>query len=219
MHDDAHRTLLTILSPSAREHLRNVLIRNQADGGAIASQLLRNRDLRGWRGRTLLISSHSTLSSAARMSDSSGSWRHRVMSDRPEIDPSALERLSSVLVNRLDGLRGTTPSSPWSFSYILEATAEGWTAYKVILPPRIKTPTNSSAKSERSSRRDGREASKREQNPFHLAGNPRKHVILKHASTCGIVQTRSPGRRVTHPRRGRGHRFKSSSDHTNAAGH
>jgi hypothetical protein len=55
------------------------------------------------------------------------------MSDRPEIDPSALERLSSVLVNRLDGLRGTTPSSPWSFSYILEATAEGWTAYKVML--------------------------------------------------------------------------------------
>jgi hypothetical protein len=133
MHDDAHRTLLTILSPSAREHLRNVLIRNQADGGAIASQLLRNRDLRGWRGRTLLISSHSTLSSAARMSDSSGSWRHRVMSDRPEIDPAALERLSSALVNRLDGLRGTTPSSPWSVSYILEATAEGWTAYKVML--------------------------------------------------------------------------------------
>jgi hypothetical protein len=52
------------------------------------------------------------------------------MSDRPEIDPAALERLSSVLVNRLDGLRGTTPSSPWSFSYILEATAEGWAAYK-----------------------------------------------------------------------------------------
>jgi hypothetical protein len=42
-----HRTLLTILSPSAREHLRNVLIRNQADGDAIASQLLRNQDLRG----------------------------------------------------------------------------------------------------------------------------------------------------------------------------
>jgi hypothetical protein len=39
--------LLETLNPKAREHLRDVLIRNQADGVAIASQLLRNRDLRG----------------------------------------------------------------------------------------------------------------------------------------------------------------------------
>jgi len=41
------RDLLGTLSPSAREHLRDVLIRDQADRDAIASQLLRFRDERG----------------------------------------------------------------------------------------------------------------------------------------------------------------------------
>ena len=36
--------LLETLSPSARDHLRNVLIRDQADRDAIASKLLRYRD-------------------------------------------------------------------------------------------------------------------------------------------------------------------------------
>jgi hypothetical protein len=40
------RDLLLTLSPSAREHLRDVLIRDQADRDAIA-QLLRFRDERG----------------------------------------------------------------------------------------------------------------------------------------------------------------------------
>jgi hypothetical protein len=38
------RDLLRTLSPSARDHLRDVLIRDQADRDAIASQLLRFRD-------------------------------------------------------------------------------------------------------------------------------------------------------------------------------
>ena len=41
------RDLLQTLSPAAREHLRDVLIRDQADRDAIASQLLRYRDERG----------------------------------------------------------------------------------------------------------------------------------------------------------------------------
>jgi hypothetical protein len=43
VHDDL-RVLLSTLSPTAREHLRRVLIRNQANHDAIASQLLRYRD-------------------------------------------------------------------------------------------------------------------------------------------------------------------------------
>jgi hypothetical protein len=38
---------LAALSPSAREHLRDVLIRDQADRDAIASDLMRYRDGRG----------------------------------------------------------------------------------------------------------------------------------------------------------------------------
>jgi len=41
------RSLLLTLTPSAREHLRNVLIHDQADRDAIASQLLRYRDAQG----------------------------------------------------------------------------------------------------------------------------------------------------------------------------
>jgi hypothetical protein len=41
------RGLLLGLTPSAREHLRNALIHDQADRNAIASQLLRYRDERG----------------------------------------------------------------------------------------------------------------------------------------------------------------------------
>jgi hypothetical protein len=40
-------SLLRTLSPAARDHLRDVLIREQADRDAIASQLLRFRDERG----------------------------------------------------------------------------------------------------------------------------------------------------------------------------
>jgi hypothetical protein len=41
------RDLPLQLSPSAREHLRNVLIRDQADRDAIASRLMRYRDQNG----------------------------------------------------------------------------------------------------------------------------------------------------------------------------
>jgi hypothetical protein len=41
------RNLPRTLNPSAREHLRDVLIRDQADRDAISSQLLRYRDGRG----------------------------------------------------------------------------------------------------------------------------------------------------------------------------
>jgi hypothetical protein len=41
------RDLLLQLSPSAREHLRNVLIRDQADRDAISSRLMRYRDQNG----------------------------------------------------------------------------------------------------------------------------------------------------------------------------
>jgi len=46
MGDDL-RDLLQTLTPSAREHLRNVLIRDQADRDAIASRLMRYRDQTG----------------------------------------------------------------------------------------------------------------------------------------------------------------------------
>ena len=42
--DDALRDLLRTLSPSAREHFREVLIQDQADRDAIAARLLRYRD-------------------------------------------------------------------------------------------------------------------------------------------------------------------------------
>jgi hypothetical protein len=45
---NAHlRALLSILDPTARDDLRRVLIHDQADRDAIASQLLRYRDERG----------------------------------------------------------------------------------------------------------------------------------------------------------------------------
>ena len=46
MADDLRDLLLT-LDPKARDDLRRVLIHDQADGDAIASQLLRYRDERG----------------------------------------------------------------------------------------------------------------------------------------------------------------------------
>ena len=45
--DDALRDLLRTLTPSAREHLREVLIQDQADPDAIAARLLKYRDERG----------------------------------------------------------------------------------------------------------------------------------------------------------------------------
>jgi hypothetical protein len=45
--DDDLRNMLTELNPSAREHLRDVLIRDQADRDAIASSLMRYRDQNG----------------------------------------------------------------------------------------------------------------------------------------------------------------------------
>jgi len=39
--EDDLRDLLTTLTPSAHEHLRNALIRDQADRDAIASRLMR----------------------------------------------------------------------------------------------------------------------------------------------------------------------------------
>jgi hypothetical protein len=45
--DAALRTLLETLDPKARDDLRPVLIHDQADRDAIASQLLRYRDERG----------------------------------------------------------------------------------------------------------------------------------------------------------------------------
>jgi hypothetical protein len=41
------RAILETLDPKARKHLRTVLIHDQADRDAIASQLLRYRDQRG----------------------------------------------------------------------------------------------------------------------------------------------------------------------------
>jgi hypothetical protein len=45
--DDDLRDVLRILSPSARDHLRDVLIRHQADRDAISSRLMRYRDQNG----------------------------------------------------------------------------------------------------------------------------------------------------------------------------
>ena len=45
--DEDVRDLLLILNPSAREHLRDVLIRDHADRDVIASQLMRYRDGHG----------------------------------------------------------------------------------------------------------------------------------------------------------------------------
>jgi hypothetical protein len=41
------RAILGVLDPSAREHLRNILIHDQADRDAIASRLMRYRDQNG----------------------------------------------------------------------------------------------------------------------------------------------------------------------------
>jgi hypothetical protein len=50
--DDGLLDLLLALTPSAREHLRSVLIRDQADRDAISSRLMRYRDQygQGWAG-------------------------------------------------------------------------------------------------------------------------------------------------------------------------
>jgi hypothetical protein len=47
MHEGGLRTLLTTLDPKSRDDLRRVLIRDQTDRDAIASDLLRYRDGRG----------------------------------------------------------------------------------------------------------------------------------------------------------------------------
>jgi DNA-binding MarR family transcriptional regulator len=54
------RSLLLTLTPSAREHLRNVLIHDQADRDAIASQLLRYRDERSddWTDNIDMLTMH-----------------------------------------------------------------------------------------------------------------------------------------------------------------
>jgi hypothetical protein len=48
------RDVLQTLSPAAREHLRNVLIRDDADRDAIASMLMRYRDQNGQRWADLI---------------------------------------------------------------------------------------------------------------------------------------------------------------------
>ena len=45
--DEALREVLRTVDPSAREHLREVLIRDDADRDAIASMLMRYRDRNG----------------------------------------------------------------------------------------------------------------------------------------------------------------------------
>jgi hypothetical protein len=54
------RLLLGTLSPSARDHLRRVLIRDQADHDAIASRLMRYRDEngQGWADVIDLLTMH-----------------------------------------------------------------------------------------------------------------------------------------------------------------
>ena len=53
VHEDADlRALMQMLDPKARDHLRRVLIRDQADRDAIASRLMRYRDENGQAGRT-----------------------------------------------------------------------------------------------------------------------------------------------------------------------
>jgi hypothetical protein len=46
------RTLLETLDPKARDDLRRVLIRDQADRDAISSRLMRDRDQNGHTGPT-----------------------------------------------------------------------------------------------------------------------------------------------------------------------
>jgi hypothetical protein len=58
--DDELRDLLFTLSPSAREHLRAVLIRDHADCDAIASMLMRHRDQNGQDGADSLDSKPKT---------------------------------------------------------------------------------------------------------------------------------------------------------------
>jgi hypothetical protein len=48
------RALLSILDPKARDDLRRVLIRDQADRDAISSQLMRYRDANGQRWADLI---------------------------------------------------------------------------------------------------------------------------------------------------------------------
>ena len=50
--DAALQSLLETLDPKARDDLRRVLIRDQADRDAIASRLMRYRDENGQAGRT-----------------------------------------------------------------------------------------------------------------------------------------------------------------------
>jgi hypothetical protein len=47
MDDDGLRTLVETLDPTARDDLRRVLIRDQADRDAISSRLMRYRDQNG----------------------------------------------------------------------------------------------------------------------------------------------------------------------------
>jgi hypothetical protein len=54
MADDDLRTLLETLDPKARDDLRRVLIRDQADRDAISSQLMRYRDAHGQRWADLI---------------------------------------------------------------------------------------------------------------------------------------------------------------------
>jgi len=73
------RDLLRTLSPSAREHFREVLIQDQADRDAIAPRLLRYRDERG------------------------AAWADLV--DRPSIDPEHARRyvrLSASMKQRVE---------------------------------------------------------------------------------------------------------------------
>jgi hypothetical protein len=52
MNDQALRDLVRTLTPAARKHLRNILIRDDADRDAISSQLMRYRDQMDRTGST-----------------------------------------------------------------------------------------------------------------------------------------------------------------------
>jgi hypothetical protein len=72
------RNLLRTLSPSAREHFREVLIQDQADRDAIDARLLRYRDERGTAWANLvdrLSLDPLTLSSVAGTSGCWGNWK------------------------------------------------------------------------------------------------------------------------------------------------
>jgi hypothetical protein len=60
MPDDNLRTVLLTLDPKARDDLRRVLIRDQADRDAISSLLMRYRDQNGqdWADITDLLTMH-----------------------------------------------------------------------------------------------------------------------------------------------------------------